>query len=112
MDFKSPVYFGLCHWNHALINHWIIAFIGCGDVSRQYELIPHDLQNYDLYKCLSPSSSLKLMLDNDYPLWIFSKAISRWVIKILAYNGGVLNRHRLRAAGYLNSGFTCVTPRM
>ena len=66
-----------------------------------------DLQNYDLYKCLSPSSSLKLMLQNDYPFWIFSKAISRRVIKILAYNGGVLNRHRSRAAGYLNSGFTC-----
>ena len=36
----------------------------------------------------------------------FSKAISRRVIKIPAYNEGVLNRHRPRAAGYLNSGFT------
>ena len=66
-----------------------------------------DLQNYDLYKCLSPSSSSKLMLQNDYLLWIFSKAISRRVIKIPAYNGGVLNRHRPRTAGYLSSGFTC-----
>ena len=38
MDFKSPVYFGLRHWNHAFINHWIIALIGYGDVSR-YEPI-------------------------------------------------------------------------
>ena len=37
---------------------------------------------------------------------IFSKAISRRVIKIPVYNGGVLNRHRPRAAGYLNAGFT------
>ena len=28
-------------------------------------------------------------------------------MKILVYNEGVLNRHRPRAAGYLNSGFTC-----
>ena len=41
------------------------------------------------------------MLQNDYPFWIFSKAISRRVTKILAYNGGVLNRHRPRAAEYL-----------
>jgi hypothetical protein len=47
------------------------------------------------------------MLQNDYPFWIFSKAISRRVIKIPAYNGGILDRHRPRAAGYLNSGFTC-----
>ena len=47
------------------------------------------------------------MLQNDYPFWIFSMAISRRVIKILAYNEGVLNRHRPRAVGYLNSGFTC-----
>ena len=47
------------------------------------------------------------MLQNDYLFWIFSKAISRRVIKIPAYNGGVLNRHRPRAAGYLNSEFTC-----
>ena len=40
MDFKSPVYFGLRHWNHALINHWIIALIGYGNVSRQDEPIP------------------------------------------------------------------------
>ena len=46
------------------------------------------------------------MLQNDYLFWIFSKAISRRVIKIPAYNGGVLNRHRPRAAGYLNSGLT------
>ena len=46
------------------------------------------------------------MLQNDYPFWIFSKAISGRVLKILAYNGGVLNRHRPRAAGYLNSGLT------
>jgi hypothetical protein len=39
MDFKSPVYFGLRHSNHVLINHWIIAFIGYGDVSWQYEPI-------------------------------------------------------------------------
>ena len=101
MDFKPPVYFELRCWNHAHINHWIIAFIGYGDISRQYEPIPWYLQDYDLYKCLSPSSSLKLMLQNDYPFWIFSKAISRRVIKILAYNGGVLNRHRSRAARYL-----------
>ena len=37
---------------------------------------------------------------------IFSKAISRRVVQIPAYNGGVLNRHRPRAAGYLNSGLT------
>ena len=49
---------------------------------------------------------IKLMLQNDYTFWIFSKAISRRVIKVLAYNGGVLNCHRPRAAGYLNSGFT------
>ena len=49
----------------------------------------------------NPSSSLKLMLQNDYPFWIFSKAISRRITKISAYNGGVLNRHRPRAAGYL-----------
>ena len=66
----------------------------------------HDLQNCDLYKCLSSSSSLKLMLQYDYPFWIFSKAISRRVLKIPAYNGGVLNRHRPRAVGYLNSWFT------
>ena len=47
------------------------------------------------------------MLQNDYQFLIFSKAISRWVVQIPAYNGGVLNRHRPRAAGYLNSGFTC-----
>ena len=39
MDFKSLVYFGLRHWNHALVNHWIIALIGYSDVSRQYEPI-------------------------------------------------------------------------
>ena len=37
---------------------------------------------------------------------IFSKAISRRVVQIPAYNGGVLNLHRPRAAGYLNSGLT------
>ena len=47
------------------------------------------------------------MLQNDYPFWIFSKAINRRVIKIPAYNGGVLNHHQPRATGYLNSGFTC-----
>jgi len=41
-----------------------------------------------------------------YQFLIFSKAISRRVVQIPAYNGGVLNRHRPRAAGYLNSGFT------
>ena len=46
------------------------------------------------------------MLQNDYPFLIFSKAISRRVVQIPAYNGGVLNRHRPTAAGYLNSGFT------
>ena len=40
IDFKSPVSIGLRHWNHVLINHWIIALIGYGDVSRQYEPIP------------------------------------------------------------------------
>ena len=39
MDFKSPVYFGLRRSNHALINHWIIALIGYGDVSQQYKSI-------------------------------------------------------------------------
>ena len=38
---------------------------------------------------------------------IFSKAINSRVIKIPAYNEGVINPHRPRAAGYLNSGFTC-----
>ena len=36
----------------------------------------------------------------------FSKAISRRVIKIPAYNGGVINRHQPRVAGYLNSVLT------
>ena len=61
-----------------------------------------DLQNYDLYKCLSPSSSLKLMLQNDYLFWIFLKGYKPPGYK----NSGVLNRHRPRAVGYLNSGFT------
>ena len=27
LDYKSLVYiFGLRHWNHALINHWVILF--------------------------------------------------------------------------------------
>ena len=34
-----------------------------------------DLQNYGLYKCLSPSSSLKLMLENDYSFWILFEAL-------------------------------------
>ena len=34
----------------------------------------------------------------------FLKGYKRRVIKIPAYNGDVLNRHRPRAAGYLNSG--------
>ena len=42
-----------------------------------------------------------------YQFLIFSKAINSRVIKIPAYNGGVLNRHWPRAVGYLNSGFTC-----
>ena len=46
------------------------------------------------------------MSQNGYQFLIFSKAISRRVVQIPAYNGGVLNRHRPRAAGYLNSGFT------
>ena len=49
----------------------------------------------------------KLITKVDIRSGFFSKAISRRVIKIPAYNGGVLNRHRPRAAGYLNSGFTC-----
>ena len=47
------------------------------------------------------------MSQKGYQFLIFSKAINSRVIKIPAYNGGVLNRHRPRAAGYLNSGFTC-----
>ena len=47
------------------------------------------------------------MFQKGYPFWIFSKAISRRVIKVPAYNGGVLNRHRSRATVYLNSRFTC-----
>ena len=46
------------------------------------------------------------MSQKGYQFLIFSKAISRRVIKVPAYNGGVLNCHRPRAAGYLNSGFT------
>ena len=46
------------------------------------------------------------MLQNGYPFWIFSKAISRRVIKIPGYNECALSRHRPRAAEYLNSGFT------
>ena len=54
----------------------------------------------------------KLITKVDASKWLsvldFSqKAISRRVIKIPVYNEGVLNRHRPRAAGYLNSGFTC-----
>ena len=50
---------------------------------------------------------LKLVSQKGYQFLIFSKAISRQVIKIPAYNGGVLNRHQPRTAGYLNFGFTC-----
>ena len=39
MDFKSPVYFGLCNWDYALMNTWVVTLTGCGDVSRQYEAI-------------------------------------------------------------------------
>ena len=49
MDFKSPVYFGLRRSNHALINHWIIALIGYGDVSQQYEPISTGIFSW-LYK--------------------------------------------------------------
>ena len=54
----------------------------------------------------------KLITKVDASKWLsvldFSqKAISCWVIKIPVYNEGVLNRHRPRAAGYLNFGFTC-----
>ena len=49
---------------------------------------------------------MKLLSQKGYQFLIFSKAISRRVIKVPAYNGGVLNCHRPRAAGYLNSGFT------
>ena len=31
--------FGLRHWNHALINHWIVTFVGYGDISRQNKSI-------------------------------------------------------------------------
>ena len=66
-----------------------------------------DLQNYDLYKCFSPSSSLKLVSQKGYQLLIFSRAIGHRVTKIPAYNECALSRHRPRAARYLNSGFTC-----
>ena len=46
------------------------------------------------------------MSQKGYQFLIFSKAISRRVIKIPVDNGGVVNRHRPRAAGYLNSGLT------
>ena len=49
---------------------------------------------------------LKLVSQKGYQFLIFSKAISRRVIKIPAYNGGILKCHRPRAAGYLNSGLT------
>ena len=49
---------------------------------------------------------LTLVSQKGYQFLIFSKAISRRVVQIPAYNGGVLNRHRPRAAGYLNSGLT------
>ena len=50
--------------------------------------------------------SIKIDASNDYPFWIFSKAISRRVIKILAYNECALSRHQPRATEYLNSRFT------
>ena len=46
------------------------------------------------------------MSQKGYQFLVFSKAISRRVVKILAYNGGVLNRHWPRATGYLTSGLT------
>ena len=46
------------------------------------------------------------MSQKGYQFLIFSKAISRRVVQIPAYNGGVLSRHRPRAAEYLNSGLT------
>ena len=69
-----------------------------------------DLQNYDIYKCLSPSPSSKdwhWCLKRVINSWFSQKAINSRVIKLPAYNGGVINRPRPRAAGYLNSGFTC-----
>ena len=60
-----------------------------------------DLQNYDLYKCFSPSSSLKLVSQKGYQLSIFSRAIGHLVTKILAYIECALSHHRPRAAGYL-----------
>ena len=54
-----------------------------------------DLQNYDLYQCFSPSSSLKLVSQTGYQLLIFSRAIghriksssakSRQVFKLRVY---------------------------
>ena len=41
-----------------------------------------------------------------YPFWIFSKAISRRITEILAYNECALSRHRPTATEYLNSRFT------
>ena len=46
------------------------------------------------------------MSQKGYQFLIFSKAISRRVIKVPAYNGGVLNCHRPRAAEYFSSGLT------
>ena len=53
-----------------------------------------DLQNYDLYKCFSPSSSLKLVSQKGYQLLIFSRAIGHRVTKILAYSECALSHHR------------------
>ena len=39
LDVKSPVYFGLHHWNNVLMNHWIITITGYGNVSQQYKSI-------------------------------------------------------------------------
>ena len=69
-----------------------------------------DLQSYDLHKWFSSSPSSKdwhWCLKRVINSWFSQKAINSRVIKFLAYNGGVINRHRPRAAGYLNSGFTC-----
>ena len=60
-----------------------------------------------MFKSKPVIERLTLVSQKGYQFLIFSKAISRRVVQIPAYNGGVINRHRPRAAGYLNSGFTC-----
>ena len=86
---------------------WLLT-LSCQDICCLNSV--QDLQSYDLHKWLSSSPSLEdwhWCFKRVIISWFSQKAINRLVIKFPAYNGGILNRHRPRAARYWNSEFTC-----